>query len=191
MSRRSRSQRSQRRSIKARPKRQSRWPAVAFVFGLIVACFAIFLLELTGRTLFFWLFRDDYIRTELKVTSISPGWEEQTIVSGIVAATGEKVHLHRIPTELVHFDSPSDPTGTVMDHMAVRGKVIPIWFAEDHDSFFSSARVHYVSEFKTMPSGKLVLGIATVNLAILAAAVWYVVVGIRRYNARGRPTDNS
>jgi hypothetical protein len=184
MSRRSRRQRRQPRTIQApnlptpeitpptgesSAKAQSGWPTVAVVFGLILVCIALFALELAGRTLRFWLSRDDYIRTELKVTDLN---SEGDTVFGIVAATGEEIHSNRV-------------------HAAARGKVVPIWFAQGHNSFFSSARVQYVSEFETLPSGTLVLGIAAVNLAILAVGAWCVVFGIRRANARAIPTQQS
>jgi hypothetical protein len=171
---------------------RSAWPAAAVGFGLILVCIALFTLNLTGRARLFWLSRDDYIRTELEVTDLSPGTgHSKSMVVGIVTATGEEIHSRHVPTELVEFDSPSDPTGTLMKPETARGKRIPSWFAQDHNSLINSARVHYVSEFGTLPSGTLILGTAAVNLAIFAAGASFVAIGIRRANARGIPTNQS
>ena len=161
-------------------QRRSALPLVATVFGLLLVCIGVLVLELTGRTLLFWLARDDYIRTEVTVTDVLIDSELEVAVWGIVAATGKEVRLPSAPTELHVYDSPSDATGELMEPSAARGKVIPIWFAEDHTSFFSSSRVHFVSEYDTPPSGTLVLSIAAVNLAILAVGAWCTAYGFRR-----------
>ena len=73
----------------------------------------------------------------------------------------------------------------------VRGKAVPIWYARDHRSFLTSEAVQFVSEFPTMPSAELILGMATVNLAILAAGVGLAVFGARRMNAAPDPQQGS
>lgn len=164
----------------AAKQRGSALPLAATMFGLLLVCIALLTAELTGRTMLFWLARDDYIRTEVTVTNVLIDSELEVAVWGIVAATGEEVRLPSVPTELHVYDSPSDPTGELIEPSAARGTVIPIWFADDHTSLFSSARVHFVSEYDTLPSGWLVLGTAAVNLAVLALGVWCTAYGFRR-----------
>ena len=159
----------------------SGWSAATFVSGLIIICFAVLVLGLTSRTSFFWLSRDDYIRTELTVTDLDPGTEDSdATLSGTVTATGKEIHTHHIPQELFEFDSPNDPIGTHMDAEKARGKRIPIWFAEDHQSFFSSARIQYVSEYDSLPDFKLVLKTAAVGLALFVAGIWLMCYGTDR-----------
>ncbi len=154
------------------------WATFAVVLGLIVVCLAVFTLDFTIRTLAFWLSRDDYVRTELEIKSIDSLGDNATVY-GVVVATGEEVHVPRTPSELYEFDSPSDVTGTLMSSEKARGRLVPIWFAEDHDSSFESARVHFVSEFETPPSHSFVLGLAAMNLALFAVGVASVWAGIR------------
>lgn len=161
------------------------WATFAVVFGLIVVCLAVFTLNVSIRTLAFWLSRDDYVRTELKIKSIDSLSDEATVY-GFVVATGEQVHVPRVPSELYEYDSPNDITGTLMTSEKARGRLVPIWFAENHTSSFSSARVHFVSEFKTPPSGRFMLGIAAVNLAMFAVGAGSTWAGIRYASQNGK-----
>jgi hypothetical protein len=185
MSRRSPGQTKQLRKTQ-QAKRKSGWPLASVVVGLLLICIAVLNFELTGRTILFWLSRDDYIRTDLKVTELSPG--RHAMVFGIVAATGEEFHSRIVPAELIELDSPSDPTGTLMKPERAKGKVVPIWFAQDHNSFFSSRRVQYVSEFPTLPSGTLVLGTAAVNLSIFAIGACLTAFGVWLAYAKREPS---
>jgi hypothetical protein len=117
--------------------------------------------------------------------------DDGAVVLGAVAATGEEIRGNRAPTELRDFVSKSVPNGTVMTFEKVRGKAVPIWYARDHKSFFTSEAVQYISEFPTLPSATLVLGIAAVNLAIFAAGVGLTDFGVRRSNALADPTQKS
>src|SRR5207245_2958608 len=59
-----------------------------------------------------------------------------------------------------------DPNSTVTTFEEVGGKVVPIWYARDHQGSLSCKQVQYVSEFPMPPGGKTVLGILALNLAL-------------------------
>lgn len=153
------------------------------MFGLAIACLAVFSLELTLRTFIFWLSRADYVRTEFKVTELHIGIEGDPMVWGTVAATGEELRLVRVPSELYEATTPNGPISTVISPEAAQGRVVPIWFARGHQSLFSSPRVQFVSEFETLPSALRVLGVAALSLRTLTLGLGCAWVGLRRIRA--------
>ena len=158
-------------------------PTAAVGGGLLLVCIALFVSNLTVRTLLFWHSKADYVRTELEVTGYSPAFRDPLLL-GKVRSTGEEVHYSVFPSELFKYDSSSDATGSLISADEARGKLIPIWFAKDHGSFFTAARIYYVSEFETPPSGIFVLKLSAVNLAILLAGAWLFRWGARETLAR-------
>jgi hypothetical protein len=190
MSRKKRRQRNPRRHVSSRSSDRSDGsssdrprvlPGAVLVIGLILICFAFLTINLTARTIAFWIYRNDYTRTELEVTELIPGTgDSDSVLIGIVAATGDEIHSNQIPTELMEFSSPRGVIGTVMNPAAARGKKIPIWYARDHQAWFTSANIQFASEFDTLPSSRLVLGIVCVNLALFALAAWCIVFAKRR-----------
>jgi hypothetical protein len=106
-------------------------------------------------------------------------------------ATGEEICCNRVPEELKDLFSTDDPNSTIMTFEKVPGKVVPIWYARHHRSLLAGEPVQFVSEFPTLPNARLVLGIAMVNLAILAAGVGLAVFGVRRRNAVPDPQRES
>jgi hypothetical protein len=76
------------------------------------------------------------------------------------------------------------PAQATMTSEKARGRLVPIWFAEDHHSSFSSPRVQFVSAFKTPPSSSFALGFTTFNLEMFAVGLAITWAGIRTGGGR-------
>lgn len=158
------------------------WHATAVLLGLIVSALSLLVMDLAGRTFSFWLTQQDYVRTELNVTSVDQGPDADGMF-GIVAATGEEIRVPRIPSELFEYDSPSDPTGTRMPPEKAKGKQIAIWYAESHTSIWTSPRVQFVSEYPQPPDEREVLFVSVIAVGMLGLGVGAAVWGFRGASA--------
>ena len=152
--------------------------ALLFTAGLVILVLAAFVANLTLRTWFFWWYQDDYVRTELVVTELSIQGGEPMLF-GIVAATGDEVHTSITPTEIFRYDSPSDATGDLKRSDEVRGMHIPMWYVGAEQSIVGTPSIYWVSEYGTLPSTRLALTTAAINLAIAALGAWCIRAGLR------------
>lgn len=166
------------------PAPLTRRGALLFATGLVTIVMALFVSNLTIRTLALWWFRDDYVRTELVVTEVGDR-QHDPILFGTVAATGAEIQTRTLPTELYGYDSPSDATGALKPESELRGMRIPIWWCDRHRRVMSDTRLAYVSEYgPELPSTRLALVTTAVNAAIAALGV----LAIRRGLRSRRPT---
>lgn len=158
--------------------------ALLFAAGLVILVLALFTLNLTSRTLFFWWYQADLVRTELVITDLSDR-QYDPLLFGTVAATGEEVHTSIFPTEIFQYDSPRDATGTLKRPDQVRGLHIPIWYGSARDSLVGTPTIYYVSEYGTPPSTRLALLTTAINAAIGWLGVLCIRWGLRTRHRRG------
>jgi len=137
--------------------------------GLFLICIAAFTFNLTAQCAMLWLTRADYIRTELEIESLSYVTGEALLV-GRIMATGEEVHNYHVPHEL-YVPRPSGSGFELMKAEEAKGKRVPIWYAAEHDSLFTSAKIQYRSEYPKLPTFQNVFNVAAVNFAIFLFGV--------------------
>jgi hypothetical protein len=164
------------------PPRSGWWRSGEAILGLVLFTVAVLMLELTCRTFLFWQQQGDYVLTELTVTR-GVGRKGNGF-RGVVQATGEEHFLTRVPRDYHEYVS-RDPTDTRKPWDKVIGMKIPIWFARDHTSLFSSSPVHYVSEYASPPSGWEVLARVATTLAVAAIGIASLRIAIGRNRLLG------
>ena len=152
--------------------------ALLFAAGLVILVIALFTSNLTIRTLVFWWYAGDYVRTELVVTEFSPHGDDP-LVFGTIVATGEEIHTSILPTELFRHDTPDAVVGHLRSRDEALGLHIPVWYCPRRHSLFGDPRVMYVSEYGTLPSTRLALTTAGINLAIGGLGVFCLRRGLR------------
>ena len=149
--------------------------ALLFAAGLVILVIALFTSNLTIRTLVFWWYASDYVRTELVVTEFSPHGKNP-LVFGTIAATGEEIHTSILPTELFRHDTPDAVVGHLRSRDEALGMHIQVWYCPRRHSLFGDPRVMYVSEYGALPSTREAL----VTLGINVAIGWLGVFNVRR-----------
>jgi hypothetical protein len=157
----------------------SRRSALLFATGLVVLTLAAFTLNLTLRTLTFWWYQADLVRTDFVVTDLSDR-RRDPLLFGTVTATGEDIHTALLPTELFAYDTPSDATGRLRSDAKIRGLRIPMWYQSGRHSMVGSPSIYWVSEYGTLPSAGLALGTLAVNAAMAGVGVACVRRALRR-----------
>jgi len=159
-------------------------PAGAFVLGILLVFLTLCLGHATLREIYIGLHRDDYVRDELVVSSVSSLDDEATL-HGQIASSGETVS---VPLGVVGPDF--DRFRELQREGRIKGQRVPVWYLPQETPWWLSGnnqvRIIRVSQFEDHFGGWRTGVAITVPLAIVS--VFLFLYGLKQIGGRrGEP----
>lgn len=153
----------------------------AFVLGILLALLSLCLALATVREIYIGLHRDDYVRDELVVSSLSNPSEEHQLLHGQIASTGETVSVRLSSVAGPDFDRFRQ----LQREGRIKGQRVPVWYLPQETPWWlpgaNEFRFIHVSQFEDRYGGWRTAVAITVPLAIVSVFLFlYGLIGGRR-----------
>lgn len=132
--------------------------------GFFLFVFGLMFINLNGRMVLLWMYRDLYVRTEMEILDFDPRGDPATVVAR-VAADGEQLSTAEFGPGFYEPSGPGGIIGVAQSREKVIGRKIPIWYRADASRWISDLRV--VAEHETMPTIGLVAKYVVLQLGFL------------------------
>jgi hypothetical protein len=160
------------------------WARVFLVVGILLAFLTLAFAHATLRAIYIGLHRDDYVRDELVVSSMSSPFED-TYLGGQIASGGESVW---VPGEVAGPDF--NRLRELQREGRIKGHRIPVWYLPQETPWWLSGsnqvRVIHVSQFEGPFSGWSIGVAITAPMAIVS--VLLLLYGLKQIGGRrGEP----
>lgn len=149
----------------------------AFFGGIFLVCFGLMCFNMTWRVVPLWLYRDQYISTEMEVLHFTPHGDPPHAHVRILA-TGEEINTHEYGSYLAERIGPGGMVGVPISNEEAVGRRIPIWYRANAAHWLADLRIATVRE--GLPTFAHVARCIAMQLAALVIGFMLVRMSFRR-----------